>query len=65
MNFALCSPGSSFFLPNGAVIYNKLMDFMRQEYRKRGYQEVGINSILYSNYIIGSETTVFYFLFHL
>ncbi|KAK1613883.1 hypothetical protein QYE76_019400 [Lolium multiflorum] len=34
------SPGSSFFLPNGAIIYNKLMDFMRQEYRKRGYQEV-------------------------
>ncbi|KAM0843032.1 hypothetical protein ACQ4PT_057977 [Festuca glaucescens] len=34
------SPGSSFFLPNGTIIYNKLMDFMRQEYRKRGYQEV-------------------------
>ncbi|CAM0913102.1 unnamed protein product [Alopecurus aequalis] len=34
------SPGSCFFLPNGAIIYNKLMDFMRHEYRERGYQEV-------------------------
>lgn len=34
------SPGSCFFLPHGAMIYNKLVDFMRQEYLKRGYQEV-------------------------
>ncbi|KAM3346647.1 hypothetical protein ACQJBY_020934 [Aegilops geniculata] len=34
------SPGSCFFLPNGAIIYNKLMDFLRKEYRERGYQEV-------------------------
>ncbi|XP_066324436.1 threonine--tRNA ligase, mitochondrial 1-like [Miscanthus floridulus] len=34
------SPGSCFFLPHGARIYNKLMDFMRQQYRARGYQEV-------------------------
>ncbi|KAJ8304580.1 hypothetical protein KUTeg_018163 [Tegillarca granosa] len=34
------SPGSCFFLPNGAHIYNKLMDFIREEYRKRGFQEV-------------------------
>ncbi|AQK63974.1 Threonine--tRNA ligase mitochondrial 1 [Zea mays] len=34
------SPGSCFFLPHGARIYNKLMDFMRQQYRDRGYQEV-------------------------
>ncbi|PWZ55247.1 Threonine--tRNA ligase, mitochondrial 1 [Zea mays] len=33
-------PGSCFFLPRGARIYNKLMDFMRQQYRDRGYQEV-------------------------
>jgi len=36
----LCSPGSCFFLPHGARIYNKLMDFLRQQYRDRGYQEV-------------------------
>lgn len=32
--------GSPFFLPNGTKIYNKLMELMRQEYRKRGYQEI-------------------------
>ncbi|KAF5746625.1 threonine--tRNA ligase mitochondrial [Tripterygium wilfordii] len=34
------SPGSSFFLPHGTLIYNKLMEFIRNQYRKRGYQEV-------------------------
>lgn len=34
------SPGSWFFLPHGARIYNKLMDFIRSQYRERGYQEV-------------------------
>ncbi|XP_072243618.1 threonine--tRNA ligase 1, cytoplasmic [Leuresthes tenuis] len=34
------SPGSCFFLPKGASIYNKLTDFIRSEYRKRGFQEV-------------------------
>ncbi|TKW09672.1 hypothetical protein SEVIR_6G118300v4 [Setaria viridis] len=34
------SPGSCFFLPHGARVYNRLMDFMRQQYRDRGYQEV-------------------------
>lgn len=34
------SPGSAFFYPKGAHIYNKLMDFIRKEYRKRGFQEV-------------------------
>jgi threonyl-tRNA synthetase len=38
--FHQLSPGSCFFLPHGARIYNKLMDFMRQQYRDRGYQEV-------------------------
>ncbi|UYV75656.1 TARS [Cordylochernes scorpioides] len=33
------SPGNCFFLPKGAHIYNKLMDFIRAEYRKRGFQE--------------------------
>lgn len=34
------SPGSCFFLQHGARIYNKLMDFIRAEYKNRGYQEV-------------------------
>ncbi|KAF1956703.1 threonyl-tRNA synthetase [Byssothecium circinans] len=35
------SPGSCFFLPHGMIIYNTLMAFLREEYWKRGYQEVG------------------------
>lgn len=34
------SPGSCFFQPRGAHIYNTLMNFIRDEYRKRGFQEV-------------------------
>uniref|UniRef100_A0A6M2DWL6 threonine--tRNA ligase n=1 Tax=Xenopsylla cheopis TaxID=163159 RepID=A0A6M2DWL6_XENCH len=34
------SPGSCFFQPKGAHIYNTLIDFIRKEYRKRGFQEV-------------------------
>ncbi len=38
--FHALSPGSAFFLPRGAVIYNRLMHMMRGEYQKRGYHEV-------------------------
>jgi len=34
------SAGSCFWLPRGALIYNRLMDFIRSEYRKRGFKEV-------------------------
>ncbi|XP_076169921.1 threonine--tRNA ligase isoform X2 [Ptiloglossa arizonensis] len=34
------SPGSCFFQPRGTYIYNTLTDFIRSEYRKRGFQEV-------------------------
>ncbi|OCT69068.1 threonine--tRNA ligase 1, cytoplasmic [Xenopus laevis] len=34
------SPGSCFFLPRGAHIYNVLIDFIKSEYRKRGFTEV-------------------------
>ena len=34
------APGSPFFLPNGTIIYNALVDFVRSEYKTRGYQEV-------------------------
>ena len=34
------SPGSCFWLPHGTRIYNTLVDLLRTEYRKRGYEEV-------------------------
>merc|ERR1712038_1470377 len=34
------SPGSCFFQPKGAHIYNKLLTFIREEYWKRDFQEV-------------------------
>lgn len=33
-------PGSCFFLPHGARICNKLLEFMKDEYWKRGYEEI-------------------------
>ncbi|KAI5620377.1 threonine--tRNA ligase, cytoplasmic-like [Silurus asotus] len=41
------SPGSCFFLPKGAHIYNTLTDFIKSEYRKRGFSEV-VTPTLYS-----------------
>ncbi|XP_074896930.1 threonine--tRNA ligase, mitochondrial isoform X1 [Buteo buteo] len=38
--FHKLSPGSCFFLPRGAHIYNTLVDFIRSEYRARGFCEV-------------------------
>ncbi len=38
--FHTLSPGSCFWLPHGARIYNKLITFIRGEYWKRGYEEV-------------------------
>lgn len=34
------SPGSAFWLPHGARIYNKLISFIRDQYWKRGYHEI-------------------------
>lgn len=34
------APGSPFFTPAGATIYNQLIDFMRSKYREYDYQEV-------------------------
>ncbi|PAV75103.1 hypothetical protein WR25_05460 [Diploscapter pachys] len=34
------SPGSCFWYPKGAQIYSKLLDFIKKEYRKRGFTEV-------------------------
>ena len=40
------SPGVPFFHPKGAIIYNQLLSFLREEYKKEGYQEV-ITPLLY------------------
>jgi threonyl-tRNA synthetase len=34
------APASPFFLPRGTVLYNGLLGLLREEYRRRGYQEV-------------------------
>lgn len=34
------APGSGFFLPRGAHIYNTLIEYLRKEYRRRRYKEV-------------------------
>ncbi|XP_076826635.1 threonine--tRNA ligase 2, cytoplasmic [Brachyhypopomus gauderio] len=41
------SPGSCFFLPKGAHIYNTLIDYIKSEYRRRGFSEV-VTPTLYS-----------------
>ena len=40
------SPGAPFFYPKGTIIYSELVNFIREEYQKRGYQEV-ITPLLY------------------
>jgi len=40
------SPGSAFFLPHGTILYNKLLNYMRDEYMIRGYKEV-ITPVIY------------------
>ena len=41
------SPGCAFFLPHGVKIYNKLVEFLRKEYRKRGFDEVSTPNIFH------------------
>ena len=43
------SPGSCFFLPHGTIIYNTLQAFLREEYWKRGYQEVVTPNMYHSD----------------
>jgi threonyl-tRNA synthetase len=38
--FHEASPGCAFFLPHGTRIYNTLMDYMRNHYRHKGFDEV-------------------------
>lgn len=37
---SIYSPGSPIFLPRGALIFNRLVEFLRQYYVKYGFQEV-------------------------
>src|SRR5688572_29528818 len=39
-NFLWAAPAMPFYLPKGAWLVNRLFDFMREETRKQGYQEV-------------------------
>ena len=45
-NFFEESPGAPFFYPKGTIIYNQLTTFIREEYKKRGYEEV-ITPLIY------------------
>jgi threonyl-tRNA synthetase len=45
-HFEQVSPGSPFFMPKGAFVYNELIDFMRRIYRKYDYKEVITPQIL-------------------
>ena len=40
------SPGAPVFLPKGAIVYNELIKLIKEEYKKRGYQEV-LTPLLY------------------
>jgi len=42
------SPGSAFFLPHGTRIYNALLQFLREQYRVRGFDEVITPNIFHS-----------------
>ncbi|RSH95615.1 threonyl-tRNA synthetase [Saitozyma podzolica] len=46
--FSDLSPGSAFFLPMGMRIYNTLLSFIKSEYHKRGFTEVGSPNIFNS-----------------
>lgn len=37
---SIYSPGSPIFLPAGAIIFNRLVDYLRRKYVKYGFQEV-------------------------
>lgn len=54
MFHSIMSPGCCFWFPLGARIYNKLMDFMRSEYRLRGFTEVITPNMYSSNLFLTS-----------
>jgi threonyl-tRNA synthetase len=48
-HFDPVAPGSPFFMPKGAFVYNELVEFMRRIYRKFDYSEVITPQILDSD----------------
>lgn len=47
-HFTTFSPGSALFYPNGTILYTRLTELMRGEYKIRGYNEV-ISPNIYSS----------------
>jgi len=45
-SFSETAPGMVFWHNNGLIIYNKLIEFWRQEHRKAGYEEIKTPEIL-------------------
>ena len=48
-HFEPVAPGSPFFLPKGAFIYNELVEFMRRIYKRYNYKEVITPQVLSSD----------------
>jgi threonyl-tRNA synthetase len=46
--FSPLSPGSPFFLPHGMRVLNRLQDFLRAEYRERGFDEVQTPNVFHN-----------------
>ena len=39
-HFDETAPGMPYWLPNGVIVFNELLDFWRRDHRARGYQEI-------------------------
>ena len=39
-HFDESAPGMPYWLPNGVIVFNELLDFWRRDHRARGYQEI-------------------------
>lgn len=48
------SPGSCFWLPHGTRIYNRLVELLRSEYRRRGFDEVITPNMYNSKLALGN-----------
>ena len=48
-SFSDYSPGIAFWHAKGMLVYNELLAFLREEYRKRGYQEVRAPLIMHAD----------------
>ncbi len=47
--FQEVAPGMVFYLPNGTIIRNLLVEFLREEQTNRGYQEISTPLLLHNN----------------